>query len=159
MFLNVAVDSASKTTNFRRKKLKTRKNGRIDHFQPRFSTPSTCERLNFITVSDRAEPGDHFKVLNLKINSGTNRLRTEKLKKSLFDPRNKNVLEHFLNFFLMISRFLSMLYNLVASKVEKTVYLKISKNPLPTLDMTVKKNGTTISPEPFKKRCLINRAR
>ena len=82
------------------KKSETRKNGRVDHFQPRFSTPSTCERLNFITVSDRTGPGDHFKVLNLKINSGTNRLRTKKLKKSLFDPRKKNVLEHFSNFFL-----------------------------------------------------------
>ena len=133
MFLNVSVDSASKTTKSSQKKSETRKNGRVDHFQPQFSTPSTCERLNFITVSDRAEPGDHFKVLNLKINSGTNRLRTKKLKKSLFDPRKKNVLEHFSNFFFVISRFSSMLYNLVASKVEKTVYLKISKNPLPTL--------------------------
>ena len=86
-------------------KSETRKNGRVDHFQPRFSTPSTCERLNFITVSDRAEPGDHFKILNLKINSGTNRLRTKKLKKSLFDPQKNDVLEFFLNFFFVNSRF------------------------------------------------------
>ena len=81
------------------KKSETRINGRVDHFQPRFSTPSTCERLNFITVSDKAETGNHFKVLNLKINAVTNRLRTKKLKKLLFDPRIKNVLENFLIFF------------------------------------------------------------
>ena len=83
-----------------KKNQKLEKSGRVDHSQPRFSTPFTCERLNFITVYNRAEPGDHFKILNLKINSGTNRLRTKKLKKSLFDPRKKNVLEHFSNFFL-----------------------------------------------------------
>ena len=40
---------------------KTRKNGRVDHVQPHFSTPYRRERTNFMNVSDRKEPGDYFK--------------------------------------------------------------------------------------------------
>ena len=59
--------------------------------------------------------------------------KCEKLKKSLFDPPKKNFLEIFSNFFLVFSRFLGMLFNLVASKSKSPNVLEISKNPLPTL--------------------------
>ena len=39
---------------------KTRKNGRVDHVQPQFSTPSRRERTNFMNVYDREEPEDYF---------------------------------------------------------------------------------------------------
>ena len=40
---------------------KTQKNGRVDHVQPQFSTPSRREHQNFMNVSDREEPVDCFK--------------------------------------------------------------------------------------------------
>ena len=58
--------------------------------------------------------------------------KCEKLKKSLFDPPKKIFLEKFSNFFLMIFRFLGMLFNLVASKSKSPNVLEISKNPLPS---------------------------
>ena len=62
--------------------------------------------------------------------------KVEKLKKSLFHLPKKNFLEIFLNFFLMIFRFQSMLFNLVVSKTKSPNFLEISKNPLRTLAIT-----------------------
>ena len=105
MFLKVAADSASKIIFSEQKDWKCQKNGRVDHFQPPFSTLFGGERPNFKRVPDSAELGDYFKHKNFEIDYGITRTRREKLKKSLFDPKKNDVLEFFLNFFFMNSRF------------------------------------------------------
>ena len=115
------------------KKWKNSKNGRVDHFQPRFSTPSDSERKNFDTLSDRGELEVYFKRKKRSKKVNVSWWKMQKTEKVTFWPPKKNFLERFSNFFLMIFRFLGMLFNLGASKSKSPNVIKISKNPLPTL--------------------------
>ena len=106
------------------------------HFQPLIWTPAPVERQNFKSLSDRAEPGEYFKHLKKKNESGARGALAEKPKMSLFDDEKKYILELFSKFFLVISRFSAMLFNLVPVKTKTPGLIKISKKALPTLFMT-----------------------
>ena len=103
------------------------------HFQPLIWTPAPVERQNFKSLSDRAEPGEYFKHLKKKNESGARGALAEKPKMSLFDDEKKYILELFSKFFLVISRFSAMLFNLVPVKTKTPGLIKISKKALRTL--------------------------
>ena len=60
-FVNVFAYSSPKKSSWAKIVKKTQKNGRVDHVQPQFSTPSRREHQNFMNVSDGEEPVDYFK--------------------------------------------------------------------------------------------------
>ena len=77
----------------------------MDQLQPQFSTLLKVERRNFRNVYDTAELGEHFETKKSRTFFIIGGARLKKPIKSLFDVEKINVLEHFLKFFLVISRF------------------------------------------------------
>ena len=77
----------------------------MDQLQPQFSTLLKVERPNFQNVYDTTEPGEHFERKKSRTFFVIGGARLKKPIKSLFGVEKINVLEHFLKFFLVISRF------------------------------------------------------
>ena len=77
----------------------------MDQVQPKFSTLLEAERPNFQSVYDTTEPGEHFERKKSRTFFVIGGARLKKPIKSLFGVEKINVLEHFLKFFLVISRF------------------------------------------------------